>query len=405
MMTGFDGNQGISGQGQARHQAPDGWSRRTLARMAALCLPAALLAGCAVIPKGGEPVGPPPPRETAPQANVLPTDSGRHRVALLVPLSGPNAAVGQAIANATTMALLDTNAQSLRITTYDTGTGAGAAASRAVLDGNRLILGPLTADDVNAVAAVARPAKLPMITYSNDTAVADRDVFVLGQVPGQSIARVIGYARAQGVKSIGAIIPTGVFGQRVSNALVEATRAQGITLTDTETYDRGNTSAASAVRRVKAKGPIDALVIADGARIALQAAPFARGTRLIGTELWSGDARIARSPAMKGAWFAAVSDDRYGRFEQSYRQRFGAAPARIATLGYDSVLLTLNIARTWKPGTLFPTARLYDRDGFIGMDGVFRFNARGVAERALEVREVGTGTVTTVSKAPQKFVN
>jgi hypothetical protein len=105
---------------------------------------------------------------------------------------------------------------------------------------------------------------------------------------------------------------------------------------------------------------------------------------------------------MKGAWFAAVSDDRYGRFEQSYRQRFGAAPARIATLGYDSVLLTLNIARTWKPGTLFPTARLYDRDGFIGMDGVFRFNARGVAERALEVREVGTGTVTTTvpSKAP-----
>jgi hypothetical protein len=31
----------------------------------------------------------------------------------------------------------------------------------------------------------------PMITYSNDSAVADRDVFVLGQVPAQAIARVI----------------------------------------------------------------------------------------------------------------------------------------------------------------------------------------------------------------------
>jgi hypothetical protein len=30
---------------------------------------------------------------------------------------------------------------------------------------------------------------------------------VLGQVPGQSIARVIGYARAQGVKSLAPIIP------------------------------------------------------------------------------------------------------------------------------------------------------------------------------------------------------
>jgi hypothetical protein len=69
------------------------------------------------------------------------------------------------------------------------------------------------------------------------------------------------------------------------------------------------------------------------------------------------------------------------------------------------VLLTLNIARGWKPGTLFPTTRLYDRDGFIGTDGVFRFNANGVAERALEVREVSGGTVITVSRAPEKFGN
>jgi len=401
MMMGKSGNNGIAGSADGAA----GWNRRRVGQWLALSLPAVLLAGCSVIPKPGTQGTPPPPRETAPQDNVLPTDAGRHRVALLVPLSGPNAAVGQAIANATTMALLDTNAQSLRITTYDTGTGAGAAANKAVLDGNRLILGPLTADDVSAVASVARPAKVPMITYSNDSAVADRDVFVLGQVPGQSITRVIGYARSQGVKTIGAIVPTGTYGQRVSAALAQATREQGVTLTGIETYDRGNTSAASAVRRVKARGPIDALLIGDGARIALQAAPFAKGTRLLGTELWKGDSALARSPAMKGAWFAAISDDRLPRFEQSYRQRFGASPARIATLGYDSVLLALNITRGWKPGTLFPTARLYDRDGFIGTDGVFRFNANGVAERALEVREVSGGTVVTVSRAPEKFAN
>jgi ABC-type branched-subunit amino acid transport system substrate-binding protein len=103
--------------------------------------------------------------------------------------------VGQSIANAAMMALLDTNAQNLRITTYDTAAGAGAAANKAILDGNRLILGPLLAEDVVAVSGVARPAKVPMITYSNDVSVADRDVFVLGQVPGQSVARV-SFARA-----------------------------------------------------------------------------------------------------------------------------------------------------------------------------------------------------------------
>jgi outer membrane PBP1 activator LpoA protein len=113
-----------------------------------------------------------------------------------------------------------------------------------------------------------------MITYSNDSAVADRDVFVLGQVPSQSIARVIGYARAQGVKTIGAIVPTGTYGQRVSAALTDATRAQGIHLTAIETYDRATLGRQRGAPG-QGKGPIDALVIGDGARIALQAAPFA----------------------------------------------------------------------------------------------------------------------------------
>ncbi len=364
----------------------------------------ALLAGCTVIPKprtGDMPA--PAPTETAPDSNALPTDAGRHRVALLVPMSGPNAVVGQSIANAATMALLDTNAQNIRITTYDTATGAGSAASKAILDGNRLILGPLMADDVVSVAGVARSAKVPMITYSNDAGVADRDVFVLGQVPGESVARVISYARAHGISTVGAIIPAGVYGQRVTMALTASARAAGITVAGIESYTRGNTSVASAVHRIKAKGSVDALLIADGARIALLAAPAAKGSRLLGTELWSGDAAIAKSPAMRGGWFAAVSDKRFGQFEQSYRKRFGTSPARLATLGYDSVLLTLNVARQWKPGTLFPTAKLYDRDGFIGLDGVFRFNQFGVAERAMEVREVGAGTFVTVSPAPTKL--
>jgi hypothetical protein len=55
-------------------------------------------------------------------------------------------------------------------------------------------------------------------------------------------------------------------------------------------------------------------------------------------------------------------------------------------LGYDSVLLTLRIARDWAPGTPFPTAHMLDRGGFLGLDGIFRFNANQVIERALEVR-------------------
>ena len=363
----------------------------------------ALLSACAVVPKPA-PVAPvQKPVEAAPMANVLPSDGDRHRVALLVPMTGSNATVGQAIANATTKALLDTNAQNLRITTYDTANGAGPAAARAIADGNKLILGPLNAEDVTAVVSVARPAHVPMITFSNDADVAARDVFVFGEVPGQSVARVIAYARAHGVTAIGAIIPTGTYGQRVASGLAAAARANSVRVTDVELYERTNTSAGSAIRRGKAKGQVDAILIADNARIATYAAPFANGVRLLGTELWAGDPAIAKSKALDGAWFATVSDTRFGLFERSYRSRFGSSPPPIATLGYDAVLLTLNVARGWKDAALFPTAKLYDPQGFIGIDGVFRFNEFGIAERALEVREVHGGTFVKVSPAPEHF--
>ena len=366
----------------------------------------ALLAGCKVIPKG-VPDTPPPPTE-APSASTRPADQQRHRVALLVPLSGPNGAVGQSIANASTMALLDTNASNLRITTYDTAGGVPAAAARAIADGNRLILGPLASDDIVAVVATARQARVQVISFASNSISAARDVYIMGNVPSQSINRAVRYAKAHGATRFAALIPTGDYGRLAAMALQTAVAQNGGTMAAIESFDRANTSVASAVRRLREKGGYDAVLIADGARIAAQAAPLIKAgsgatTRIIGTELWSGEAAIGTVPALRGAIYAAVADTRFRQFAESYKTRFGTQPYRLATLGYDSVLLTLRVARDWRPGTSFPTARLADTGGFLGLDGPFRFGASGVIERALEVREARAGGATVVSPAPARF--
>ena len=376
--------------------------RRGIVMLAAM----ALLAGCKVIPKG-PPSGPPP--VDRPSAEVLPTDARRHRVALLVPMTGPNGGVGQAIANAATMALLDTNADNLRITTYDTSAGAQAAATRAIADGNKLVLGPLLADDIPAIAATARAARVPVISFSNDEAAASRDVFVMGSLPGQSIARTVAYAKGKGMTRFAALVPDGEYGQRASSAFLGAVQAQGGRVVAMETFNRSNTSVTSAARRLRDKGGYDAVLIADGGRIAAQAAPSLRAgatsPRILGNELWSGESVIAQTPALRGALFSAVSDTRFRQFAESYKSRFGAQPYRIATLGYDAVLLTIRIARDWRPGSTLPTARLSQADGFLGVDGAFRFGANGVIQRAMEVREVRPGAIAVVSEAPAGFGN
>jgi ABC-type branched-subunit amino acid transport system substrate-binding protein len=377
-----------------------GVGRRKIVAVAAL----AFLAACKTVPTGPSTPPPPPDRPTS----NLPADIQRHRIALIVPLSGPNGAIGQSIANAATMAVLDTNADNLRITTYDSAAGVPAAAQKAIADGNKLILGPLMGDDTPLVANAARNARVPVISFSNDTTVAGGNVYIMGNVPEQSIDRTIRYARRQGAGRFAALIPAGEYGERVSGAVLDAVRSSGGTMVAMENYDRSAPALSAAVRRLNARGPFDAVLIADGGRMALQAAPLLKprgtGPRLLGTELWSGEAGIAAAPALRGAWFSAVSDTRYRQFAESYRSRFGAAPYRLATLGYDSVLLTLRIARDWRPGAPLPTGKLTDSGGFLGLDGAFRFD-RGVIERAFEVREVRAGGVTVVSPAPAKFAD
>lgn len=375
-------------------------SRRALA----LLIGVALVSGCKVIPRG--PGGTPVP--DAGPSDGLPPDKARHRIALLVPLSGPGSELGQSIANATTMAILDTNAQTVRVTTYDTGPSADSATAKALQEGSSLILGPLLTEDISSVSGAARAKGVPLITFSNDPRAASRDVFIMGTTQDSSILRVVEFAKAKGVTRFALLAPKGDFGSHATAAFSDAVRSVGATLVASDSYDRGNNSVLSAASRLKAKGGFQAVLIADTAKTAAQAATRLRGSkalRILGTDLWSGDPVVSNSTALRGAWFAALPDTRYRQFTSSYQSRFGAAPFRQATMGYDAVLLTVRIAREWRGGMPFPVNRLTDRGGFLGLDGPFRFRADGMIDRALEVRETRTGGVTIVSPAPEKFVD
>lgn len=358
------------------------------------------LAGC----QRGEPYRPvgPEPVQAAPRPQAA-----RHHIALIIPLTGPDGGVGTSIMNAANLALLDTNAGDLRLTTFDSSQiGAAAAAERAIASGAGLILGPLLADDVRAVAPIARRARVPVIAFSNDSGVAGNGVYILGITPTQSIDRVVRYTRAQGATRYGALVPTGLYGQRSTQALIGALRASQGTLVAIQPFDRAPAAPRAAAQTLNARGDYDAVVIADTGRIAASAAPWVEaGPKLIGTELWANDRELGQVKRLRGALYAAAPDARFAQLVTRYRARYGKTPYRLGSLGYDAVLLTVRAARSWPARSRFPIKALQDPDGFAGVDGIFRFARDGTAQRALEVRQVtATGSVT-VSPAPSGFDN
>jgi hypothetical protein len=395
---------------------------------------ALIVAACAAPNRAPPTAPPPPPPVVRPQAPPPLPVARLNTVALLVPLTGPNAALGQSIANAAAMAMADLGKPTVQLVSFDTAGGAGEAAARAMAANAGLILGPLLSSEVPAVKAATAGRAVPILSFSNDAGVAGGDVHVLGFQPGQAIARVIAYARSRGVERFAALVPEGAYGARAQLAFVRAVNDAGGRSTAVVPYARTPDRLVAAARsvtnhdaRLRASGrpqirpdgtvarvdgalapvPFQALMVADsGAMAARFLKPLAQfGAApgqivLLGTELWNNEPGLAAVPGLKGALYATVSDARFNQLAGRYRQQFGTNPSRLASLGYDAMLLASTLGRGWAYGQPFPRAALLARDGFAGIDGAFRFTATGVAERALEVDQLGTGTV---SPAPASF--
>src|SRR3954470_21799814 len=238
---------------------------RSLVGPATFAMAAAALSGC--VPRS-RPIEPPaqpePSQQHGPtQPSRLPADETRNRVAVLVPLTGRDAALGQSILNAANLALLDTGGQRIRITAYDTAAGAVPAANEALAEGAGLILGPLLAEDVRAVAPVARRADVPVVSFSNDVSVAGEGVYVMGLNPGQSIQRVVAFAHSRGVNRFGALVPANTYGERSARAMTQAVETSGGRLVGIQTFDASPVGVRAAATRLTGQGPADAVLLAD----------------------------------------------------------------------------------------------------------------------------------------------
>lgn len=357
----------------------------------------------------------PPPQAQA--GDVI--GAGTVKIALLLPLSAPNGQVAaQSLRNAAELAIQDFSggnaaSQNIQILVKDdrgTPDGARAAAQEALQQGAELILGPLFGPNVQAAAAVTRPAGRSMIAFSSDASVAQRGVYLLSFLPQSDVQRVVNFAGSRGKKAFAALIPQTAYGSVVEAEFMSVANQQGRRVTIVERYQPGNpASMAAAATKLKASiGASDTLFIgegADGLAAVVQALSGAgitgRQVQFISTGIWN-DPRATGLPALDGAWFAAPDNSRFNQLAGRYQQRYGSAPTRLATLSYDAV--TLASALTQAYGTQrFAESNLVNPNGFAGQDGVFRFRQNGLNDRGIAVFEIRSGTARAISGAPNSF--
>jgi hypothetical protein len=162
-------------------------------------------------------------------------------VALLLPLSGKQAAAGAAVRDGFLAGYLARPDAAPRVLVYDTATlGAGPAYQKALADGAQFVVGPLTKDDVATLAA-SQTFPVPTLalnTYAG-TGAPPAYLYQFTLDPEQEAREVARRIAADGHLRGIALFPRNPWGERVYAAFTAELQAAGITLTGAQYYEPG----------------------------------------------------------------------------------------------------------------------------------------------------------------------
>lgn len=346
-------------------------------------------------------IAPPIGRPAAPEAPAA------TRAALLLPLTGPQAPLGQSLLNAGLLGLFDETSAGVEFVPADTGGtpgGAAAAARQAVANGARALVGPLTSAEAAAVAPVARAAGIPMLAFTNDASRAGENAWVLGTTPQQQVRRVVAAAARDGAQRFALAAPNTEFGRVMAAALRGAASDLGLPAPAIALHPPGADPAMAAAAARLAAPQADALLIGEAGERARRfaaaylaeargAAPGGTPPRLLGTALWLGDQSL-QGEELAGAWFAGPDANARATFESRYREAFGATPPRIAAAAYDAAALAARALRANQPVATLTIVR-----SFGGAEGPVRLLSDGQVQRGLALYALDPGGEPRVVEA------
>ncbi len=349
------------------------------------------------------------------------------KVALLLPLSGDSASVGNAMLDAANMALYDSylSVPSDKIRSQvvlipkDTGSvpaDAQRAVQQAIEQGATFVIGPLFSQSVTAITPTVRERGVTMLTFSNNKAVAGEGVYVFGFLPEQQVERMSDYAFLHGSQRVAVLAPNDTYGEKINETLKTIYGKKGGIVAPTEFYAPSPANIDAAVARLvehyknaTEERRFQAIFIADGGyqlKNIIQSLKKSEldltKIKLLGTGMWD-DTEIAKIPEMKGAWFSSSPPDTYMDFERRFITVYGYKPVRLASLAYDAVSLAATITMP-NAETTVSNAALIDQRGFLSpANGLFRLREDGTSDRKLAVMEVTPTGFKVIDPAPKKF--
>lgn len=340
-------------------------------------------------------------------------------VALLVPRGSAqpgDATLAQSLENAAKLAIADLDGVKIDLRVYDTAgdpNTAAAVAVEAVQDGAKIILGPVYAQSANAVGLAVKGRGINVLSFSNNTAIAGGNVFVLGPTFSNTANRLMKYAAAQGKRTVMVAHANDAAGNLGRDSIIQAAGGTAASISGSVAFERSQQGVISSVQQIRDKvraTNADALFLAATTSGALplltQLLPESgvdpKVTQYIGLNRWDIPAQTLGLPGVQGGWFAIPDPVVAEQFRARYQAAYGGAPHPIGGLAYDGIAAIGALVGAGKSDALTGAA-LTQGAGFQGVGGIFRLLPNGTNQRGLAVATVQDRQVVVIDPAPKSF--
>ena len=369
------------------------------------------------------------------------------KIGLLLPLSGANSEIGDSLLKAAQLSLNKTQNKNINLFIRDTeniNKNIISSYYELINEGVDIILGPLFSKNIELIKPISLDEEVIMISFSNNTDMKSKNTFISGLTPENEIKEVLEYALENGHNKFGVILPNNQYGYR-SKKLIEnlLSKNQGqlikLVLYDSENpnfykiakliadYDQRKLVLEKKLEELKkldtlesnknykilknkdTLGNLSFNSIYIGAENIKHLSMLAsilpyydvdpKEVLYIGNSLWSHNIAL-KEPALEKAIFPNINQITYKNFVTEYKDNFATKPHRISSLAYDLIGLISTLQKNNKDISI---SNITNKNGFIGSNGLFRFNEDGNIERSLSIFEIKDQKLKEIKKADLNF--
>ena len=282
-------------------------------------------------------------------------------ILVFLPLTGKYSNFGNRIRKSIDLSILNFGNKLIKIIYFDTGKKVDEKIINDLFEklNPRFVIGPFTREVLLKIKPFAKRKSLPILTFSNDIAMVDNNVWSLGFSPEEQVKNVISCALIHGYKKFGIIVPDNLYGKIITTQAIEliSTDKQNfynrIFLSNEQLNDK--TKLYSILKKFLQYSQnedmhtkFDAILLGGRKEFILEIAPLlaffnvdSSYVKILGTEIFN-NIQIKNEPSLEKSWFPKISSKNDDQFKFLWNYIWGNSNNYFANAGFDSGIIGID---------------------------------------------------------------